>query len=88
MDIIDFVMDLLSLISDIQFFRRFGWGGFFLELGALVCLISAMVQYTSNRYLVGTIYLVICAVCFVLGIRCFIMNGRKNREKEEKRKDV
>ena len=63
------ILELLFGVSDIAFeieyAKRFGWGDFWLGLGGIICLLTAISQFEDKHYILGIIATAGCVFCFV-----------------------
>lgn len=79
---LDFIMDILSLFVEVQLARRYGWGSFKWDLASFACLIVAILFLSADLHILGTLGIIGCVACFVMGRRRFSQDVKSQREYE------
>ena len=80
--LIELIMDILGLFADIQIGRRYGWGSFKWDLASFACLIVAVLFLSADLHILGTLGIIGCVACFVMGCRRLWQDMKSQREYE------
>lgn len=81
--ILELLFGISEIAFEIEYAKRFGWGNFWLGLGGIICLLTAIDQFGDQHYILGIIATAGCIYCFVKLIIRTIEDIRSARDYAE-----
>jgi hypothetical protein len=81
--ILELLFGISEIAFEIEYAKRVGWGNFWLFLGGMVCLLTAIDQFGDQHYILGIIATTGCIFCFVKLIIRTIEDIRSARDYAE-----
>ena len=86
--IIELILDILDLLSSIKLAERYGWGSFLWGLAAFGCAMIAIILFSTDLYILGTLGIIASVACLIASCRRFWHDVKIKQEAEGCKSDT